>query len=172
MEQDATRFAQKNWALMVCKLALAEHPESKNMTGARDASEMEVQLMRTDLCKLISVCALPEATGTWHAPRWHKPPNLFVHQRHSPNQQANGQPSPRSLALFAFYQHLQRPFTSANRRSKFPSFRHKAISLPEWYIILKLPGTIKRKVLEPLLYWRLSRAPIHKPPEDKSNSPL
>lgn len=72
---------------MVCKLALAEHPESKNMMGARAASEMEVHLMRTDLCKLISVCALPEATGTCTTVT--QATKSSVRRRHSPNQRAN-----------------------------------------------------------------------------------
>lgn len=137
MEQDATRFTGKNSALMVCKLALAEHPESKNMMGARAASEIEVHLMRTDLCKLISVCALPEATGTCTTVT--QATKSFVQKRHSPNQRAN--------------------------RGNLPQDRLHSLR--------SIKDTIKEKGFEPLLYWRLSTASIHKHrAEDKSNSLL
>lgn len=69
MEQDATRCSHReilsiNVDTLVCKLVLAERPERKNTTGAREVLILEVHLMKTDLHKLTSVYALPEAVDT------------------------------------------------------------------------------------------------------------
>lgn len=71
MEQNTTwcicrEILSINLEALVCKLVLAEYPDSKNMTGARDASIMKAHLMRTDLYKLISVYVLPEAADNVH----------------------------------------------------------------------------------------------------------
>lgn len=82
MEQNATRCIHReilsiNLEALVCKLVLAECPESKNMAIARDASIMKVHLMSTDLYKLISEAA-DTCTIVTQATKY------FIHPRHSP----------------------------------------------------------------------------------------
>lgn len=191
MEQDATRCIHRemlsiNLEALVCKLVLAESPESKKHDMSKrcfhNESSLEedtslhahLSLRFTWSCWYMCHCdssyqivcppqTQPEIPALRDIKKgscivvW-KTDSLSFQLGSSPQRQ----PFRRSLALFLFYQCLQRPFTSANWRPAFPLLWQEATSLSVMYHLEVIRHYRIQRFCTITLLWRLSTAPIHK----------